>query len=118
MNGDGFSTDEVRWSAAEKKIARRAFAEAYQRQCAAILAKAKKMLATASTPTELWKIHDYLSVQRRATDKTYDYRYSVLFNVFARLLKEKWLNLADLAGLEESKIEKIQESVDSWRGRR
>jgi hypothetical protein len=117
MAGDGFSGEEVRWSAAEKKIARRAFDKAYQRQCAAILANAKKMLATASVSSDLWKIHDYLSVQRHTTDKTYDYRYSVLFNVFARLLKEKWLNIAELAGLEESKIEKIQESLDFWRGR-
>jgi len=76
------------------------------------------MLATTSVSSDLWKIHDYLSVQRHTTDRTYDYRYSVLFNVFARLLKQKWLNIADLAGLEESKIERIQESVDFWRGRR
>jgi Photoprotection regulator fluorescence recovery protein len=118
MAGDGFSGEEVCWSAAEKKIARRAFDKAYQPQCAGILAKARKMLATASVSSDLWKIHDYLSVQRHTTDRTYDYRYSVLFNVFARLLREKWLNIADLAGLEENKIERIQESVDFWRGRR
>jgi len=114
MNGYGFSTEEIRWSAAEKKIARRAFDEAYKRQCAAILAKAKKMLATASVSSDLWKVHDYLSVQRRTTDKIYDYRYSALLTVFARLLDEKWLNIADLSGLEESKIEKIRGWVNFW----
>jgi hypothetical protein len=114
MNGDGFSREEVRWSAAEKKIARRVFDEAYQRQCAAILSKAKKMLATASVSSDLWKAHDYLSVQRRTTDKIYDYRYSVLLAVFARLLDEKWLNIADLTGLEESKIEEVQKLVIFW----
>lgn len=117
MNGDGFSREEVRWSAAEKKIARRAFDQAYRRQCAAIRANAKKMLATASAPSDMWKVHDYLSVQRRATDKIYDYRYSVLLTVFARLLKEKWLNVADLAGLQESEIEKIEEWVTFWHSR-
>jgi hypothetical protein len=117
MNGDGFSREEVRWSAAEKKIARRAFDQAYQRQCAAIRANAKKMLATASAPSDMWKVHDYRSVQRRRTDKIYDYRYSVLLTVFARLLKEKWLNVADLAGLQESKIEKIEEWVTFWHSR-
>jgi hypothetical protein len=118
MNGDGCSREEVRWSATEKKIARSAFDQAYQRQCAAILTKAMKMLATASTPSDLWKVHDYRSVQRHATDKIYDYRYSVLLTVFARLLKEKWLNVADLAGLQESKIEKIQAWVTFWHGHR
>jgi hypothetical protein len=108
MNGEGFSSEEVRWSGAEKKIARSAFDKAYQRQCATILAKATKMLATASVPRDLWKVHDYLSVQRRATDKTYDYRYSVLLSVLAALIEENWLNVTDLAGLQESKIEKIE----------
>ena len=74
MNGDGFSGEEVRWSGAEKKTARKAFDEAYQRQCAAILAKAKKMLAAAFVSSDLWTVHDYLSVQRRTTVKIYDYR--------------------------------------------
>jgi hypothetical protein len=118
MNGDGFSAREIPWSAVVKKIARRAFDQAYQRQCAAIRANVKKMLATASAPADVWKIHDYLFVQRRATDKIYDYRYSVLLTVFARLLEEKWLNVADLAGLQESKIEKIREWVSFWHRRR
>lgn len=110
MNGAEFSREEVTWSATEKKIARRAFDQAYQRQCAAIRVRAKKIIAAASTPADLWKIHDYLSKQRRAVDKIYDYRYSVLLFVFSRLLGEGWLTLADLAGLDENKIEKI----DRW----
>jgi hypothetical protein len=68
----------------------------------------------ASVSSDLWKVHDYLSVQRRTTDKIYDYRYSVLLTVFARLLDEKWLNIADLTGLEESKIEEVQKLVNFW----
>jgi hypothetical protein len=117
MNEHALAREVDQWSAAEKKIARRAFDEAYQRQCAAIRANVAKMVATASAPADLWKIHDYLSVQRRAIDKIYDYRYSVLLTVFARLLKEKWLSVADLAGLQESKIEIIQDWVTFWRSR-
>ena len=116
MNGDGYSREEVRWSAAEKKIPGSALRMASW--SAAIRANAKKMLATASAPSDMWKVHDYLSVQRRATDKIYDYRYSVLLTVFARLLKEKRkLNVADLAGLQESEIEKIEEWVTFWHSR-
>ena len=106
MDGNEFSGGTERWSPAEKKIARSAFDEAYQRQCASIRARATKILATGSAPSDLWKLHDYLSVQRRATDKIYDYRYSRLFTVFARLMIEKWLSVADLTGLQESKIER------------
>jgi len=59
-------------------------------------------------PADLWRIHDYLTKQRKQTDKKYDFRYSVLILVFAMLLKEGWLNEADLQGLREDKIEKIE----------
>jgi Photoprotection regulator fluorescence recovery protein len=49
-----------------------------------------------------------LSQRRRTVDKIYDYRYSVLLNVFARLLRDGWLTETDLVGLQEEKIEKIK----------
>ncbi len=118
MNENEFSGETVGWSPAEKKIARGAFDQAYQRQCASIRARATKILATSSAPSDLWKLHDYLSIQRRATDKIYDYRYSRLLSVFARLLVEKWLSVSDLTGLQESKIEKIIKLADFMRGDR
>ena len=77
MNGQAFSLNEPSWSPAEKKIARKAFDQALTRQCGAIAAKAKTMMMAASTPQDLWEIHDYLSEQRRIVDQSYDYRYSV-----------------------------------------
>ena len=66
------------------------------------------MLGAASEPADLWRIHDYLTEQRDRTDKKYDYRYSVLPVVFARLLKEGWLAEADLMGLSADKLEVIK----------
>lgn len=100
--------NNIRWSKTEKIVARRAFEGAYQKECAAITAKLKEMIAAAAEPGDLWRIHDYLTKQRDQTDKKYDYRYSVLIFVFAMLLKERWLNEADLQGLQEDKIEKIK----------
>jgi hypothetical protein len=99
---------ETTWSTAEKKIAHKAFDEAFQRQCATIAAKAKQMLATAAPPYGIWKLHDYLSRERKKVDQTYDYRYSVLISVFGSLLHQGWLKKADLAGLGEDKIEQIE----------
>ena len=100
--------NDIKWSKTEKIVARRAFEAAYQKECAAITAKLKEMIATASEPADLWRIHDYLTKQRKQTDQKYDFRYSALILVFAVLLKEGWLNEADLQGLQEDKIEKIE----------
>jgi hypothetical protein len=98
---------DVPWSPTEKKIARRAFDAALGRQCAVVTAKLKKMAANASIPADLWKIHDYLTEQRQNVDKVYDYRYSMLILVFARLLRDGWLTEADLEGIAEEKLKHI-----------
>jgi hypothetical protein len=100
--------DQITWTAAEKRLARQIFDRAFQKQCASIASEAKKMIASASVPSDIWRVHDYLSQQRRAVDRLYDYRYSVLLHVFARLLGEGWLTEADLIGLQEGKIERIK----------
>jgi hypothetical protein len=96
------------WSQTEKKTARRAFEKAFEMQCAAITAEAKWMIAKATTPRDIWRVHDYLSEQRRTVDRIYDYRYSVLLNVFSRLLRDGWLTEEDLTGLRKEKIESIK----------
>lgn len=46
--------------------------------------------------------------KREEINIKYDYRYSVLILVFARLLKEGWITVNDLEGLEEDKIDRIR----------
>ncbi len=101
---------DVPWSDSEKKAARKAFNLAYKKQCAAVTAKVKKMMASGSDPSNVWRVHDYLSVQRRAVDALFDYRYSVLLRVFAKLIYAGLLTEADLSGLREDKLEEIK----SW----
>ena len=98
----------IPWTQTEKKTARRAFEKAFEMQCAAIIAEAKRMIANATTPSDIWRVHDYLSERRRAVDRIYDYRYSVLLDVFSRLLRDGWLTEADLTGLQKEKIESIR----------
>ena len=50
------------------------------------------MFATAEvsaveTPSGMWAIEDYLRQRRREIDETFDYRYSQLPVVFARLIQ-------------------------------
>lgn len=99
---------DMNWSKAEKAVARCAFERAYRKECAAIAAKIRKMAETASGPEDLWRIHDILARERRQTDEKYDYRYSFLLFVFARLVHEGWISEMDLQGLSDDKIEAIR----------
>lgn len=99
---------DFKWSDAEKKVARRAFDAALQREYAALLEKLKGWAANAENPEDIWAIHDYLAEQRKTIDGKYDYRYSQLIIVFGRLLREKWIGDKDLEGLGEEKLQAIR----------
>ena len=99
---------DISWSKKEKEIARRAFDNAYRKECTTLVNRAKKMLDSINDPLDIWKIHDLLTESRKEIDLKYDYRYSVLISVFARLLREGWLTDTDLAGLREDKLERVK----------
>ncbi len=61
----------------------------------------------------MWSLNDYIYKRRRDIDKRYDYRYSVLIFVFSRLIKQKWISLDDLEGLDREKLEQIELLVDN-----
>jgi hypothetical protein len=98
---------EIKWSTAEKSVARRAFDSAYGRECESITKRIRSMMRDLANPNDIWRLHNFLSEKREEIDAKYDYRYSVLIFVFARLLKEGWLKESDLDGLHEDKVSKI-----------
>jgi hypothetical protein len=104
---------DFKWSKAEKQVARRAFDAAYEKECRAIGRKVQEMMPDED-PRCIWRIHDYLSKMRRETDEKYDYRYSQLILVFARLLYEGWLGESDLGGLEQDKLERMRDLISYW----
>ncbi len=86
------------WSKAEKAHARVVFDKAYHRECAGILAKVKGLAEEASSPEELWKIRNFIEGHGRQVGRKYDYRCSVLDEVFGTLLFQGWLSEEDLDG--------------------
>jgi hypothetical protein len=102
------------WSAGEKKIARAAYDLAYQRECEAIRREVESMLrnARAGDGQVIWRLEEYLRERRREIDQKYDYRYSVLMMLFARLVRESWLSKDDLAGLHAEKIRFLQQMLE------
>jgi hypothetical protein len=104
--------NEMEWSKKEKEIARHAYRTAYERECMAIAHNTRKMAEEINEPTNLWKIHDFLTKKREETDQKYDYRYSILLSLFARLLCDGWIKEEDLTGLSEDKLQEIHRIVE------
>lgn len=102
---------EIQWSETEKKIARSAFDRAYQREIEALIREVTERASTVSNQQDVWQLHDFLSARRHGIDGKYDYRYSGLIFVFAQLVKEKWLSIEELTGLEADKLAKISALV-------
>jgi hypothetical protein len=98
---------DTKWSKTEKSIARQAFDRAYRRECEAITKRISGMSRDIVNPEDIWRVHDFLREKREEIDEKYDYRYSVLIFVFARLMHEGWLRASDLDGLDDEKVSKI-----------
>jgi hypothetical protein len=102
------SLRDFNWSPKEKKIARAAFDKAYQNEMNEIKNELAKRIDNLDDLQNIWSIHNYLTKRRKDIDRKYDYRYSVLIMVFARLLKDGFLEEKDLEGLSEDKLEAIK----------
>jgi hypothetical protein len=103
---------EIDWSKKETEIARHAYRTAYEHECMSIALNTRKMAERINEPSDLWKIHDYLTKKREETDQKYDYRYSILLSFFARLLCEGWIKEEDLIGLSGEKLQEIHRIVE------
>ena len=106
---------DFRWSHKEKSVARAAFDGALARETAAIRKKVEELLQRSNEPNAVWDVLEFLSKKQRELEQKYDYRYSVLTGVFARLLYEGWIAESDLAGLNPEKLELIRRGAGTVR---
>lgn len=98
----------AKWSDSEKRIARRAFESALQRELSDIMAEFKRLASAAKEPDDMWSVEQFLATARREVDSKYDYRYSQLQYVFGRLLRKGRVAESDLQGLSEDKLSTIR----------
>jgi Photoprotection regulator fluorescence recovery protein len=98
---------ETEWSKKEQEIAKKVFDRAYRRETSALIEEVRDRARAIAELDEIWHFHDFLSARRHDLDGKYDYRYSVLIFVFARLIKEGWLHLEELDGLDTDKLTKV-----------
>lgn len=95
------------WSSTEKKIGRRVFDAALERELAQLLRDFKAMAAAATTPADLWAAEEFLTNARKSIDSRYDFRYSQLEIVFGGLLRRGLISESELAGLSDEKLQVI-----------
>lgn len=103
-----FKLSDAKWTDKEKKIARRAFDLALERERDALLAEFKQKALAANDFDDLWNIQSYLRDKQRELDTKFDYRYSQLEMVFAVLLRDKRISEAELDGLAEERLAAIR----------
>lgn len=98
---------DIKWTETEKQIATEAFKKAYEREIDSLMAEVRSQASSLAQLDDAWRLHDFLSARRHEIDGKYDFRYPTLIFVFARLVKEGWLDLDRLKGLDKDKITKI-----------
>ena len=98
----------VAWSESEKRIARRVFEAALQRELAGVMVEFKEQAAGSKRPEDMWAVQEYLARTQLEIDAKYDFRYSQLELVFGRLLREKRIEEEDLQGLSEDKLDRMR----------
>ena len=74
----------------------------------------ESILQSSPDSAEIWRVRDYLNEKAREIDAKYDYRYSVLIDVFAQLIANGWLNVDELAGLHSEKLHLIRQASAYW----
>jgi len=103
---------EWTWSGTEKIAARKAFDLALRKELDSAINEAKERAARISEATELWELEEWLGKRRRKIDSTFDYRYSVLPEVFAGLIFSGLLTVDQLNGIAPEKVDYIRKIVD------
>lgn len=101
------NTITVGWTETEIKISRQVLNKAYEKEIKTLIEQVKKKINTMEDIDQLWQIHDLLSSKRYDLDGKYDDRESTLVFTFAQLIKEGWVSLEDLAGLDPKKLAQI-----------
>jgi hypothetical protein len=107
----GGMMNDLRWSHAEKVVAREAFRRALQREFEEVIRKTRETAAQIEQPADLWDLEGYLTQARKEIDRKYDYRYSVLPLVFGKLIREGRLKEEELRGLGNDKLEAIRSHI-------
>jgi len=108
----------LKWSPAEKLIARKVFERALGTELQQVMREAQRRAAKLEDFDQLWELEAYLRQSREQIDRKYDYRYSVLPEVFGILISEGRVAEAELQELREDKLHYIRSAARVHSSRR
>jgi hypothetical protein len=97
----------LEWTEYEQQVARHAFDTAHARAIDGIIKAVQLHAGRLESAAECWKLHDFLSIQRHEIEGRFDFRLPGLLFVFASLVKDGLLQIEELEGLEQGKLNKI-----------
>ncbi len=98
---------ELAWSVDELKVVNLAFKIAYEREITALVQEVQRQANDIVSIDDMWRLHDFLSGRRHDVEGKYDPAEAGLLFAFAKLVKEKWITIAELEGIDKSKLAKI-----------
>ena len=96
------------WTELEQRIARTACDAAQARAISSLISEIQLQAALVESSGALWQLHDHLSIQRHRIEGRFDFRPQPILFLFASLVKDKLLDLAELEGLADAKLAKIR----------
>ena len=96
------------WNDCEQEIARTAFNTAYQRSIDRLVLDVRSQCDNLNDADSVWKLHDFLCIQRHIIEGRFDFRLDGILFVFASLVKDQLLEIGELDGLDAGKLAKIK----------
>jgi len=96
------------WAKSDKKIAKELFELARKKDYANLTNTIQLKSQNLTSPEFIWDLRDFLNSKAKEFDQKYDYRYSVLDDVFSRFIREDLLTLDELEMLSKKKQEEIK----------
>jgi hypothetical protein len=106
----------MKYSKSEKLAARELFELAMHRDYENL--KSQITSLSIDEPHNIWELKDLLNKKSREFDRKYDYRYSILDQLFVEFILEDLLKTSELKGLSKERqkyIETIVENIKKWR---
>jgi len=101
----------MNYTKSEKKVAKELFELARQRDYKHLQKSIKQY--ECDTPENIWDLREFLNKKAREFDNKYDYRYSVLDEVFIGLILEELLSIDELKGFSQERQEYLISNVQN-----
>ena len=100
-------TNLTGWTEQEQAVGITALNRAQTRSIERLIADLHRQVIELESADQIWQLHDFLSIQRHGIEGRFEFRQESILFVFASLVKEGFLNLDELQGLDAEKLSKI-----------